>query len=480
MKQRQYREEIVKYAIGSRLILFTLQLLSNLIPDHDANVFLYPKDNITLNVLDKTVLLLFDGFTKWDAQYFIHIALYGYTYENIAAFFPLYPLIIGYLSQLLSYVTYVLNIQSVLLLVSFTFNLYIFKKTALVLFELSRIFGSVDFAYTVAILFCFNPASIFFSAVYSECLFCYLTFQSIFYGIQFSLRWMHSNAKYLSIYKCMYCVYYTSLSMVTRSNGILNVIFFIYLYLRVASEKNLGKRTTFLKNIIISLVILLLYLILMLIPFLFVQIYDYRLFCSIFENDISEFLVNFGKKHKLILRGSFLENNQSWCYKSLPFAYSYVQDHYWNVGFLKYYEFKQLPNFCLALPVVYLSIKNVINYLSNHKDTLIHFGILRKLTGFNSIVPGEKIKSEPSIKLLLFDIEFALIIHVLALTIFCVLFIHVQVTTRMLFSSTPIIYWFCCRTLYSQNTIAKLFVKYYFATYFVLGTIMFCNFLPWT
>ncbi|KAK9686523.1 Mannosyltransferase (PIG-V) [Popillia japonica] len=85
---------ITKYAIGSRLIIFLLQLLSNtVIPDHDAKVFLYPKMNFTTTPLDNIIHLMLDGFSKWDAQYFVHIALYGYTYENTTAFFPLYPFI---------------------------------------------------------------------------------------------------------------------------------------------------------------------------------------------------------------------------------------------------------------------------------------------------------------------------------------------------------------------------------------------------
>ena len=33
-----------------------------------------------------------------------------------------------------------------------------------------------------------------------------------------------------------------------------------------------------------------------------------------------------------------------WCDKLIPLPYSYIQDSYWNLGFLRYFELKQIPN----------------------------------------------------------------------------------------------------------------------------------------
>ncbi|CAG9566190.1 unnamed protein product [Danaus chrysippus] len=76
-------------------------MVSNiLIPDHDAKVFISPEDpTLRSSRADNIVQLFVGGMKRWDAQYFIHIAQYGYTYENCLAFFPMFPLIVSKMSN---------------------------------------------------------------------------------------------------------------------------------------------------------------------------------------------------------------------------------------------------------------------------------------------------------------------------------------------------------------------------------------------
>ena len=62
-------------------------------------------------------------------------------------------------------------------------------------------------------------------------------------------------------------------------------------------------------------------------PFIMFQFFGYILYCS-------------------------GETKREWCSLFYPNLYGFVQKEYWKVGFLKYYELKQIPNFILASPVV--------------------------------------------------------------------------------------------------------------------------------
>ena len=489
MELDDQRKSVIKWALISRSALIVLQAISNyLIADHDAEVFVRPKPTETQTFLDGVIDFVFGGLVRWDAQYFTHIAAYGYTFENTLAFFPLYPLVARASASLVSPVVTFVSLDSAITCTCVVLNLVLFVQSALLLYSITERLTNDGFAQRTVLLFCFNPASIFFSAPYSECLFFYLTLKSIQCCANLYEERV-TRGKRERFKTILPCIVYVSMSTMTRSNGLLNVCFFVYFYVQVSLYKlkfwnsldnvRLSYKVTF-ENLSEtmqltgrSVTVLVFCIVLMLVPFAALQLYDYQRFCTDFEVDVPQFLVDFANSNDLVLPGRFSQHNQSWCYDKLPLAYAYVQRHYWNVGFLKYYQYKQIPNFLLAVPVVSIvsnrTLRLTRKFIVNFKKLVVNHHTV--------VLENEKLVRDH----LWENVRFVCVVHVTVLTMFCVLCVHVQVTTRMIYSATPVVYWISaeCFTFGKDGVERKLTVWYY-ASYYVVGTVMFCNFLPWT
>jgi phosphatidylinositol glycan class V len=203
-------------------------------------------------------------------------------------------------------------------------------------------------------------------------------------------------------------------------------------------------------------------------------------------------------------------NLPPWCSWDLPLIYSYIQDVYWNVGFLRYYEFRQVPNFLLAAPVAILVSWATWTYMTTHPWLCLTLGLLR--------INDSKTVEKPPQGFLSPQV-FVYLVHAAVLLLFGGLCMHVQVLTRFLGSSTPVVYWFPAHLLQDQepllrslemvswkpgaedfppgqkvprNSIMGLLYNWktcspvtryilgYFLTYWLLGLLLHCNFLPWT
>lgn len=471
---------LTKLAIFSRLFIIFLQCLSNhLIEDHDAgDVFKSPQDTtVKKKKCDTMIDVLLGGFRRWDAEHFLHISEHGYTYENNLAFYPLYPLCIKIVRYLVINLTPFLSIRTLSLLIGIIINVIFFVKATNALYELGKkVLRDQKKAEVAAVLFCFSPASIFFTAPYSESLYCWLSFSLML--------------KCFEDINSVLIVVPLSLSILCRSNGLLNIGFVVYF----------GLKKMFTQNTILSFITIFLkiFSILIIIAFHFglMQVYNYYLFCFQKSFNFPDFIKEFAIENDLVLAGNRSVSNFSispWCQNNFPIAYSYIQEHYWNVGYLKYYEFKQIPNFLLATPIVSIILVNAFKYFLRNQDYCWRLGIfnLRQSILRKTSVPDQNL--------------FVFITHAVALCIFCVLFIHVQVTTRLLASSNPMLYFFCADYFMIPNVSHKKnddkvnvsempvnifdikrlnwtqrIIVYYFLGYYSLGTIMFSNFLPWT
>lgn len=190
--------------------------------------------------------------------------------------------------------------------------------------------------------------------------------------------------------------------------------------------------------------------------------------------------------------GDISSGAKPWCGSYPPLIYQYVQNKHWELGFLNYYQFRKIPNILLATPCAILIFYGVFYYLSVILENL-PLG-LRFFSG-----------SQPHKNRLLFASKdiFVYVVHVSILTLFGILFMHVEVVTRFIFSSSPFPNWVSASILMRDLSNAnisflvgapfgsltmiwnklrmssKLLVLYY-AMYVVIGTLLHVNFLPWT
>lgn len=450
---------VIWLAILSRVLIIILQAFSNFFfPDYDAKVFVSPKPPIfngsSLITCHAIIDTIFGGFRRWDAEYFLHIAEHGYTFENTLVFYPLFPFCVRYITN---FAQTVLGIEcgfgDLSLLVAISLNMIFFVKAALVLHQLTiETFNSYRLARIAATLFCINPASIFFSAPYTESLFCWLSFSIMLHCSRNQIR-----AAILPLALGLWC----------RSNGLLNFGFVLYYVTRDIWSKSSTNWLHFIKGFlkVLSCAII------TGVVFAIVQAYYYSLYCEGKPFEMNEAILNYGIKNNFIMAG---HQKPQWCSFSVPYSYSYIQSHYWNVGFLNYYELKQIPNFLLASPILVMIIWHAVQFFIANPKISMYLGLIP--------LKGNLEQSN----------QFVYVIHALTLSIFCLLFVHIQVSTRMLASSSPYIYWICAQYFqkeYHQNSFKAFlqpkshstkFIKAWFLGYFVIGTVLFSNFLPWT
>lgn len=271
---------------------------------------------------------LLGGLDNWDAEYFIFNAYSGYgKHEQTMAFFPLLPLTMWILSNTLFLpLKFLIPQRSILLISGASINLLSFPLATVTLYlltlELSR---NRQLSLLATILFTLNPASIFMSAVYSETMFALFTFSGLL-ALEKRQPWLCSLA--------------FGLASFTRSNGIVLCGFLGYqclvnvsgILLSSAHQTSRHKLQLCGRHLCAAA----LQCVVTVTPFYGFQFYGYVLYCMEPSATPTSFPV--------------------WCNWTFPFPYSYIQAHYWNVGFLKYYEWKQVPNFLLALPMILLGV----------------------------------------------------------------------------------------------------------------------------
>ncbi|GAQ81452.1 phosphatidylinositol glycan class V [Klebsormidium nitens] len=472
-----------------------------------------------------------DRYITWDAVHFVRIAKCGYEFEQSFAFFPALPLVMRTLSTTFLWpLSGLLGERGTLWLSGLLLSNCAFVASAVFLHRLGlATLRDEELAYRAALLYCWNPASIFYSSVYTESLFALASFAGMLYLVQ--------RRRALSLLLL-------AASTSVRSNGILHAYFFVFEAAATASEhwkealEALSRKkepeapayTRTSSALVYALFAVLrgvVWSALVCTPFALFQAYGYQQVC---------------------VKG---DQRQPWCSNTIPYIYGYVQDRYWNVGFLRYFRLQQLPNFLLASPMIALSVAAVVSYALHDPA---RFFLLHLWPTYTREPPGKAIassedkagapgdpgtkrdrstskmsgsqlltkrngggveSSQPFAEALsalgdwqrpvgpeagFFSPDVLCFTHQLAIMV-CVatLIMHVQVATRFL-SASPVVYWYAaglCRDRKQARNhskeisrgrkgLPKEFGSIYrwiwgtFIGYSVIGTLLFTNFYPFT
>ncbi|KAF5096767.1 hypothetical protein D0Z00_002665 [Geotrichum galactomycetum] len=164
--------------------------------------------------------------------------------------------------------------------------------------------------------------------------------------------------------------------------------------------------------------------------FFSVQFYAYRVYCT-------------GTSFNPFAR------KPEWCAYRLPLIYSYIQSRYWNVGMFRYWTLNNIPNFLFALPTLYLM------YLS--------------------AVASPPDGGAQRILMPLRIVQTVMLVSALFTW-------HIQIVTRVVSSTSPLIYWFVEEGLRKSKSLKKARfarrVVRFWMVWIVVQGLLFSVYLP--
>ena len=187
--------------------------------------------------------------------------------------------------------------------------------------------------------------------------------------------------------------------------------------------------------------------------------------------------------------------------------YGFVQKHYWGIGFLSFWDLRQLPNFALAAPMLLLVAWTVREYVWPRGTTSVHpkplapvrspavvLSALARIA-LVPIVPFFALAGVTSMPDVMFRARRNLapidtwnaamtpralpyVAHAAFLAVFALCLMHVQVATRFLAAASPVPAWGLAFLWHRGRTARSLILTIALA-YTVLGTVLFPTFYPW-
>ena len=465
--------------------------------------------------------------------------------EQAHAFFPLYPWVVRWVAAALRagllLTGFLLGETNMLVLAAVVVSNACFVAAAVLLYHLGVVVTHDSLlAFRGALAFCATPAGVFFSTAYTESVFAALTFAGLLVLFTESRNrkagWECGNRSALSgVFSAWVAAVLLSMATLTRSNGVTGAGVFVLEKLRwMADDAGLflnaereamnssrrsaqgyervcggeDKATTF-KSQMVALpwprlfacaISTFFQALLVMAPYAFVQVHAYHKFC--------------GRGGQFRPGGSGDVLIHAWCSWRVPSLYAYVQSTYWGVGALKYYRWKQIPNFLLAAPALLLTATGTATFFSAQlqpswpspppssvKEGGEQLSLrdrtgrrwLRCLTWMEHLletffgVPGTRHAAANPFER---TGAAALVLQWAFLGSFAAVCMNVQVTTRFLAAACPPLHWWTACLLFPEDrtvgrdatgsgTISAC-LRWYMGLYVIVGAVLHANFLPWT
>ena len=355
--------------------LVTIIYASNLVKKYDLSTDLLTISENNLvsnpNFLEKILSKFLSYFSSYDAIHFIIIAKKNYVNDNIFAFFPLFPWLVRGLAQFLSIILPFKDEFNPYMLSGFiTSNSFCFANCLLLFSIIYKLTNSLKKAKICSFLFLINPGTIFYISIYSENLYLMLQLIFIYYlsksgeekyaqlNIKVTQGEVRENKQtYFFEIACLIIGL-----LFTRSNSITLCTFFIVPSLLIIFYKEKYMYSFIYSNFLQNFLQFIkcfqkvctdigLYLVLCFHAFLcFIYMTKYkpkRVICSQIKKGINKGFTKYDLFDK-------------WCFhrkeSKINSFYSYIQNEYWNVGFLKQYSFNTIDRVILAFPMNILSL----------------------------------------------------------------------------------------------------------------------------
>ncbi|KAG6008890.1 hypothetical protein E4U21_003702 [Claviceps maximensis] len=396
--------------------LLAVALGAALAPDYDTSTALFLERMYGPNA---SVPLAAAQLTRWDALYSVHSSVRGRVYEQEWAFGLGLPALVGAIarrstSPAVDAPSYALEPLIAICLAHATHLLAV-----LVLHRLTMLLsGNSRLAFLSAALHVLSPAGLFLSAPYNESPFACLSFlASLLFAVGLKSTSDDSrqgrSAVQTALRRHMALLaagLAFGLATVFRSNGLTSGLLFAVEAVNSLRRGVLSSRSGRRRVVeMVSVAVALLGGLCVAAGYVVPQTLAWMRYCA---------------RHGVLTR--------PWCDKMVPSIYAFVQEQYWNVGFLRYWTPNQIPLFLLAAPMLAILLKSGVEVLRNpHQVT--------SATG----QPGT---ADADCNLFVRALAASqLVVAVLAITNY-----HVQIITRIS-SGYPVWYWWVASCLMDKK-----------------------------